>query len=206
MTVEHANVEWEQNSQLGLWRRITLLIQNPRDAFTLYSFAERRSTAWIIFLLYFLIKLPIIIQKPALSGKFDGLNNWQAVLFFAAILIAGMVLTAIFLGLIALIMHLCMNKWKSAGLQFEDTFTLLLLSLAPQLLLVYELPFLIADYHNADSYLTVLMLRLVVDLISFRTFYWGLRVLFNVTQQRAIAAIFLPVLILILALAKLVLE
>ncbi len=101
-------------------------------------------------------------------------------------------------------MHLLMNKWKDAGLCFEDTFTLLLLSLAPQLLLIYELPFLIIDYENTDAYLSALILRLVVDLISFRTFYWGLRVLFNVSQTKAIAVISLPVLLLFLALLKLI--
>ena len=204
MTPADTRLEHADNSQLGLWRRISLLIQNPRDAFSLYSFTERRSTAWVIFLLYFLIKFPIIIQKPALLGKFNDLEHWQTVLFIVAILIAGMILTVIFLGLIAFLMHLFMNKWKDAGLCFEDTFTLLLLSLAPQLLLIYELPFLITDYENTDAYLSALILRIVVDLISFRTFYWGLRVLFNVSQTKAIAVIFLPVLLLFLALLKLI--
>ena len=202
MTITETKSESTEDSELNLWRRITLLIQNPRDAFTLYSFAERRRTASLIFLLYCLIKLPIIMQKPALLGKFNDLENWQALLFILAILIAGMVLSILFLGLIALFMHLMLNKWKGAGLSFEDTYTLLLLSLAPQLLLAYELPFLMPDYNSAEAYLSALMLRLIVDLISFRSFYWGLRVLFNVSPSRAIAVISLPVLVLFLALLK----
>jgi len=194
-----------EGSQLSLWQRATLLIQNPRDAFSLFSSSERQSTAHIIFLLYFLVKLPIIMQKPALLGKLKSLEPLQSLLFIVSVLVAGMLLTILFLKLIALVMNFFINKGNSINYSTEDSYILLLLSLAPQLLLVYELPFLLADYKSPDTYLSALMLRLVVDLVSLRTFYWGLRILFNISKLRAIAIISLPSGTLCLGLLKLIL-
>ena len=65
----------DQGSQLSLFNRIKLLVRNPKDAFSLFSFDERRVTALFVFFSYFLIKFPIVLQRPYIEGNFDELSG-----------------------------------------------------------------------------------------------------------------------------------
>jgi len=193
-----------EDSQLNLLNRVKLLVQNPKDAFSLFSFKERRITALFIFFSYFLIKLPIILQRPYLEGKFDKLSGTSTLAYLAGGLIGGVLITLVLFLFTAWVIHLILNQWKHSGLCFEDAFNLLILSLAPQLLLVFELPFLLIDYQNTETLFSAMILRLVVDLLSLRVFYWGLRAFFNVSATKALFVVILPAVILAALLLKLV--
>ncbi len=93
---------------------------------------------------------------------------------------------------------------EESGLGFEDAFTLLVLSLAPQLVLIFELPFLLFDYQQVETMFSVMILRLAVDLSSLRVFYWGLRVVFNVSALKAISVVILPTIAFTIMLVKLI--
>ncbi len=194
----------EEDSQLGLLDRIQLLIKNPQDAFALFSFKEKRTTSLVIFFSYFLIKFPIILQRPYLEGKFNDLSISSSLAYLLGGFIAGIVFTLALFLITAWIIHLLLNKWKKSGQCFEDAFTLLVLSLAPQLLLIFELPFLLTDYAEINGFFSVLILRLVVDLLSLRVFYWGLITHFKLTTSGALAVIALPALTLIFLIFKLI--
>lgn len=193
-----------EDSQLNLLSRIKLLLVNPKDAFSLFSFEERRSTAIVIFFSYFLIKFPIVLQKPYIEGKFNDLSISSTLSYIVGGLLGGMLITLLLFLITAGVIHLILNTWKKAGLCFEDAFTLLVLSLAPQLLLIFELPFLLIDYQEVNTFFSVLILRLVVDLVSLRVFYWGLHCVFNVTAIKAIAVIAFPAIVISVLLIKLV--
>ncbi|NOR70159.1 MAG: hypothetical protein GQ532_10805 [Methylomarinum sp.] len=203
MTIPSGSNNPVEDSQLSLFSRINLLIRNPKDAFSLLSFQERRVTALVVFFSYFLIKFPIVLQRTFIDGKFNDLSISSALSYIVGGLIGGMLVTLLLFLLTAWVIHLILNKWKKADQCFEDAFTLLVLSLAPQLLLVFELPFLLIAYQELNTLFSVLILRLVVDLISLRVFYWGLRTIFNVTATKAIAVIALPAIILSILLIKL---
>jgi len=192
-----------EDSQLSLFDRIKLLIGNPKDAFSLFSFIERRTTALVIFFSYFLIKFPIVLQRPYIEGKFNDLSVTSTLSYIVGGFVAGILLTLVLFLLTAWVIHLILNTWKKAGLCFEDALTLLVLSLSPQLILIFELPFLLADYQEVNIFFNVLLLRLIVDLISLRVFYWGLCTVFNVTAIKAKAVISLPAIILTILLVKL---
>lgn len=192
-----------EDSQLSLFDRIKLLISNPKDAFSLFSFMERRTTALVIFFSYFLIKFPIILQKPSIEGTFNDLSITSTLSYIVGGFLGGILLTLVLFLLTAWVIHLILNIWKKAGLCFEDALTLLILSLSPQLILIFELPFLLAYYQETNTFFNALLLRLVVDLISLRVFYWGLCSVFNVTAIKAKAVISLPAIILTLLLVKL---
>ncbi len=194
----------EEDSQLGLLDRIQLLIKNPQDAFALFSFKEKRTTSLVIFFSYFLIKFPIVLQRPYLEGKFNDLSISSSLAYLLGGFIAGIVFTLALFLITAWIIHLILNIWKKSGQCFEDAFTLLVLSLAPQLLLIFELPFLLTDYAEINSFFSVLILRLVVDLLSLRVFYWGLITHFKVMTSGALAVIVLPALTLIFLIFKLI--
>jgi len=185
-----------EDSQLSLFNRINLLIRNPKDAFSLFSFQERRSTALVIFFSYFLIKFPIVLQKPYIEGTFNDLTVSSTLSYVIGGLVGGVLVTLILFLITAWIIHFILNTWKKSGLCYEDALTLLILSLAPQIVLIFELPFLLLDYQQINTVFTVLVLRLVVDLLSLRVFYWGLRSEFNVTTTKAITVISLPAIIL----------
>lgn len=193
----------QNGSQLGLFRRIQLLIRNPKDAFLLFNAVERRDTAWFIFCAYFLIKFPVVAQKPFLQGHFDQKDLADTLLFLGMGLALGLLLSLVLFAITALVLHWILNVWKKSERGFEDALNLLLLSLAPQLFLVYELPFLLFDYASAETYVTVLVIRLVIDLFSLKTFCWGLIELFNVGRNKAFAVVFLPGILLLVLLAKL---
>lgn len=192
-----------EGSQLGLIKRIDLLIRNPKDAFSLFNAIERRNTAWFVFCAYFLIKFPAVVQKPYLQGRFDEKSLSDALVFLSSGLALGLLLSLLFLLLMAWACHWIVNFRKKPGRPFEDAFNLLLLSLAPQLLLIYELPLLFFDYDSAETYATVLAIRLFIDLLSLKTFFWGLIAMFNVNRNKALAVVFLPATSLFLALGKL---
>lgn len=193
-----------EDSQLNLLSRIKLLLANPKDAFSLFSFEERRNTAIVIFFSYFLIKFPIVLQKPYIEGKFNDLSISSTLSYIVGGLLGGMLITLVLFLITAGVIHLILNTWKKAGLCFEDAFTLLVLSLAPQLLLIFELPFLLIDYQQVNTFFSVLIFRLVVDLISLRVFYWGLHSVFNVTAIKAMAVIAFPAIVISILLIKLV--
>ena len=84
-----------EDSQLSLFDRIKLLIGNPKDAFSLFSFIERRTTALVIFFSYFLIKFPIVLQRPYIEGKFNDLSVTSTLSYIVGGFVAGILLTLV---------------------------------------------------------------------------------------------------------------
>lgn len=95
--------------QLGLFRRIRLLIRNPKDAFSLFNVVERRHTAWMIFCVYFLVKFPIVAQKPYLQGHFDQENLADAAIFLGFGLTLGLLLSLLLFAITTLLFHWILN-------------------------------------------------------------------------------------------------
>ncbi len=204
MTVPSNSETYNEDSQLGLLSRINLLIQNPGDAFSLFSSAEKRNTSFVIFFSYFLIKFPIALQRPYLEGNFNDLAVSTTLAYLLGGLLAGILVTLALFLITAWVIHLILNRWKKSGQCFEHAFTLLVLSLAPQLLLIFEFPFIFSAYKDINNFLSLLILRLVVGLFSLRVFYWGLIINFKVTTSSALAIIALPTVSLIILIIQLI--
>ncbi len=95
MTLPTDSYNQSEGSQLSLFNRIKLLIKNPKDAFSLFSFKERRGAAFIIFFSYFLIKFPIVLQRPYIEGKFDEIGGASPLVYFAGGFIGGIFITLV---------------------------------------------------------------------------------------------------------------
>ncbi len=192
-----------EDSQLSLPKRLYLLIYKPNQAFSLFSRIEKKATAWIIFLAYFIIKLPVVIQRPYLEGNLQKYDSVElAMLLFAALLL-GMLATLLFFSILAFVIKPLLRSAETNESGVKEILLVFWLSLAPQLVLIFEWPLLAVNYDNAETWVSVIILRLVLSLFSLRTLYWGMRIDFQASALRAGSIIALPagvVMILLLAL------
>ncbi len=192
-----------EDSQLSLPKRLYLLIYKPNQAFSLFSRIEKKATAWIIFLAYFIIKLPVVIQRPYLEGNLQKYDSVElAMLLFAALLL-GMLATLLFFSILAFVIKPLLRSAETNESGVKEILLVFWLSLAPQLVLIFEWPLLAVNYDNAETWVSVIILRLVLSLFSLRTLYWGMRIDFQASALRAGSIIALPagvVTILLLAL------
>ena len=167
--------------------------------FSILSRSERNRNALIIFILYFVITVPYVINKNIAKGIYDkfDLSTIIMIVFFGTIsAIIFLLLYSLFIGSI---LHLILNKIYNKEKTFTDAFTLPILSLAPQLALIVELPFLIYYFGHYESYIFFLYARFFLWILTMRTFYWGLRILFDVSGSRALIVVVLPFLCLLTA-------
>ncbi len=192
-----------EDSQLSLPKRLYLLIYKPDQAFSLFSRIEKKATAWIIFLAYFIIKLPVVLQRPYLEGNLQKYDSVElAMLLFAALLL-GMLATLLFFSILAFVIKPLLRSAETNESGVKAILLVFWLSLAPQLVLIFEWPLLAVNYDNAETWVSVIILRLVLSLFSLRTLYWGMRIDFQASALRAGSIIALPagvVMILLLAL------
>jgi hypothetical protein len=181
------NPQREEDSQLGLFRRILLYARKPRDAFAITSIRERRVDAVWVFALYFAVKTPVLVQRAAALGRIEKLGVAASAVAIGLGLVGAVVLSLVAFTVLGAILHLVLNLALHAGRTFGDAVQLPVLSLAPQLLLVLEYPSLILDFRAFDTFALFALLRIVVDVLSWRAFYWGLRKLFGLSAARAMA-------------------
>ena len=172
-------------SQLSRLRRIQLLIINPREAFTLLSAQERIRDAWWLFIVYFIVKTPAVVQNRIILGKLE-YDQWPSVILG---FIGGIFATALLLTVIAIPVHFFTNPNGDKKKKLTDTLALPALSLAPQLILVMEIPFILYNFESVDTMISVTLMRLTAAALTLRTFYWGLRVQFGVSRPWAIGSI-----------------
>ncbi len=177
------------DSQLIWWRRYRLLMANPRDAFALLSRRERIQDSCFLFGIYFFVKAPVVVQNRIVLGKLQ-LDQW---LEMGLGLVFGIFATAILFLLIGGLIHLFANRLGGSGQLFSDALTLPCLSLAPQLILIWEIPFIFYGIDNFETLISVSGMRLVVLVMSLRTFYWGLRVQFQVSRGKILLSMGLSV-------------
>lgn len=96
-------------SGLTTWRRLQLYIHNPRDAFGITTVDERQSDAILAFLLYFAVKLPILLQRSAALGhKTPSGANYA--LGVGLGLLGGVVANLIWIGVAGFLLHLIVNR------------------------------------------------------------------------------------------------
>ncbi len=188
-------VQGQPSSQLGAYRRIRLMIRNPRDAFALLSASERKRDAVVVSCLYLVVRLPVVLQKMAAKGTLDPMETTSLVLSVMTGMLVSLVLGAALLLLLGLLLHGLLNFGFRCGRTLPDALTLPFLSLAPQLVLAVEFPSLLLNFHAQQTFLLFVFLRIIVDILSVRTFYWGLRVLFGLTKGKAVAFSWLPFLL-----------
>jgi hypothetical protein len=183
----------EEESQLSTYRRIRLYIRNPKDAFSIISAREQRIDAVWIFVLYFLIKAPVLLQKYAAHGRLSQftVGVWASVM--AVAMMAGVVLTLLTALVFGLLLHLLVNVALRAGRSFAEAVRFLVLCMAPELLLVGEYPALILGFTEYETFLVFLALRLVAGVLVFRTFYWGLRKYFGLSRGWAAGVVAVPI-------------
>jgi hypothetical protein len=185
----------EEGSQLGIYQKIKLLIRNPREAFTLLSQAERRNDALVVFSLYFLVRFPVISQRLVIKGLTGDYDQANFAAYVIVGFVGGIVLTVLGLIIIGLFLDIILNRLLRAGRSLEDAITLVALSLTPQLLLMVEFPTLILHFDEHRTYSIFVILRLIVDVLSLRTFYWGLRSLFKLSTGKALSLVISPVIL-----------
>jgi hypothetical protein len=166
------------DSQLVWWRRYRLLIINPRDAFALLSNRERIQDACCLFGIYFFVKVPVVVQNRVALGKLQPEQWLETGLGF----VFGIIATAIFFLFIGALIHLLANRPGGSGQVFSDALALPALSLAPQLMLIWEVPFILYGIDDFETLVSVSGMRLIALVMSLRTFYWGLRVQFQVSR------------------------
>lgn len=186
-------------SQLHWTKKLGLLIYNPRDVFQLLSKAERRRDAALVFVLYLLVRLPVVLQHTGATGPLlkDGLVS---VIIITIAVLLGCILAGGFIYAMAWVLHLLVNKSMKAGRTYEDMVTVMALSLAPQLLMLYEVPGLFLDFHDFETAWQALIMRLALDLLALRTFYWGLVIVFGLSKPKALAINALPIIIITVSL------
>ncbi len=168
-----------EGSQLNTYRRIMLLIRNPRDAFALFSAEEKLRDAKLIYVLYIAVRFPVIAQRVLVKGDTVSLLQDNPALLFMAGLAFGVFFAVAGLCFIGLIFHIIFNVILKAGRTFKDMLVVIALSMAPQILLVSEFPSLIMNFGSSDTYVAFLFLRLVVDVFVLRTLFFGVKSLFQ---------------------------
>jgi hypothetical protein len=188
----------DSGSGLGLLRRFRLYARNPRDAFSITSSEERRQDARIAFVLYFVVKTPVLVQRAAALKRFDKLDLASQVLGVGLGLLCGMLASLVLLAVVGALLHWLVNVVLGARGSAAEARRLPALCLAPQLILVAEFPSLVLDFHGYGTFLAFLLLRLVADVLSARMFYWGLRSLFGLSPRAALTITVLPIVVLLL--------
>ncbi len=183
-------------SQLSTFRRLHLLIRNPRDAFALLCPAERKKDAMLVFVLYLTIRIPIHFQKAWVTGKMDKYPTDSGLGIVAAVL-GAVVISIIILFLSAFFLQLVIRFYARATSSLTDTVIMLALCHAPTLLLIFELPNLAWHFNDYTTFSGMLPLRLVVSIMSMRMVYWGLRTIFAVTKRKALAITLTPVVLIV---------
>lgn len=178
----------DSGSGLDTWRRLRLYARNPRDAFSITSVDERRRDAALALALYFVVRTPVLLQRNAALKRAETLDAVQYAAGLALGLLCGVLATLVLLAIGAALLHLVLDVAVEArGASRDETRRLLALCLAPQLVLVLEFPSLLLDFRGYGTFLSFLLLRLLADVLSARTFYWGLRTLFAVRPGPALA-------------------
>lgn len=184
-------------SGLTTWRRLQLYIHNPRDAFAITSVEERRGDAVLAFVLYFAVKLPVLLQRSAALGHKTPSGPDYA--FAVGLgLLGGVVANLIWIGVAGLLLHLVVDKTLGGRGSVAEARRLLALCLAAQLIMVAELPTLVLGFREYSTFLVFTVLRNVANVLSARTFYWGLRILFNISARAALAVTVVPIVVLLL--------
>lgn len=193
-----------EGSQLGTWRRLRHYIRRPQDAFRIVSSAERRRDALLVLVLYFVVRVPVVLQRSVALGRLDRLEAGERVLALGLGLGGGIVCGAASLLLAGLLLHLVVNGMLGAGQPRGEAVRLPTLCLAPQLILVAEFPSLLFDFRGYSTFLAFLVLRIAADVLSLRMFYWGLRLPLGLRPRQALAVTLAPVaLVLLVTLATL---
>jgi hypothetical protein len=183
----------EAGSGLSALRRLRLYARNPRDAFAITSSEERRRDAILAFVLYFVVKTPVLLQRSAALKRFDKLDAQSYALGVLVGVLGGVVATLVLLVLVGFLLHLLVNVALGARGSAAEARRLPALCLAPQLILVAEFPSLLFDFRDYATFLVFLVLRLVADVLSARMFYWGLRSLFGLSPRTALNVTVLPI-------------
>lgn len=183
----------ETGSQLGTLRRLRLYARKPADAFTITSSAERQRDALLVFALYFLVRLPVVLQRSAALGRLDKLDATSVALALAVGLVGGVLVSFVLMLAFGGFLHVLVNVILRAGRSLAEAVRMPVLCLAPQLLLVAEFPSLVLDFRGYETFLVFLALRVVVDVLSLRAFYWGLRTLFGLSPRAAAGVTLLPI-------------
>lgn len=188
----------QAGSELSTLRRLKLYIRRPADAFTITSPTERRRDARLVFVLYFLVKLPVAAQRSVSQGRLDKLDPVSVVAAVALALVLGVVLSLLLLSLAGLALHVVVNVILRADRSRSEALWLPTLCLAPTLILVLEFPSLLLDFRAESTFLTFLILRIAALVLSARMFYWGLVKLFDLRPRAALAVTLLPMAALVL--------
>jgi hypothetical protein len=188
----------DAGSGLTTWRRLRLYARNPRDAFAITSSEERRRDAYLAFALYFVVKTPVLLQRSAALKRFEKLDAASYALGVGMGVLCGVVASLVLLAVIGAVLHLLVNKVLGAGGSPAEARRLPALCLAPQLIMVAELPSLVLGFREYGTFLLFLVLRIVADVLSARMFYWGLRSLFGLSARTALGVTVLPIVVLLL--------
>ena len=147
----------------------------------------------------------MLIQRAAARGQIERFGVGTSAIVFGLALLVAIVLSLVLFVLVGALLHLLLNRVWHTGRTLGDAIRLPILSLAPQLLLVVEFPTLFLDFGAESTFVTFTVLRVVVDALSFRAFYWGLRRLFGVSARRALLVVLVlaaPIGLLALALLR----
>lgn len=198
MSAPRGETEGENaGSGLSALRRLRLYARNPRDAFAITSSDERRRDAILAFILYFVVKTPVLLQRSAALKRFETLDGQSYAMGIGMGLLCGIVSSLILLALIGVLLHLLVNVALGARGSAVEARRLPALCLAPQLILVAEFPSLLFDFRDYGTFLVFLVLRLVADVLSARMFFWGLRGLFGLSPRTALTVTVLPIAVLL---------
>lgn len=168
-----------EGSQLSTYRRIILLIRNPKDAFSLLSYQERQKDAKLVFIGYIIVRFPFLAQRYHVKGGLPFLQDTSFITFLVTVLILSAVVSFISIVIFAWILDVIINKMKKAGGQYSDMLVLVILCLAPQLLLVIEIPSVIMNFNSYESFMGFVIVRFVFTILTFRMLYWGIKSCFN---------------------------
>jgi hypothetical protein len=187
----------EAGSGLSTLRRLRLYARNPRDAFAITSSEERRRDAYLAFVLYFVVKTPVLLQRSAALKRFEKLDAASYALGVGLGVLCAVVSSLVVLAVIGHLLHLLVNVALAARGSAAEARRLPALCLAPQLILVAEFPSLVLDFRGEVTFLVFLGLRLAADVLSARMFYWGLRSLFGLSPRTALTLTVLPIAVLL---------
>lgn len=179
----------ELSSQLSFAKRTKLLIRKPREAFSLLSRQEMCNDALLFVALVILLRIPVVLQRHHLEGRLE--------IPFADILtvvVSGLLTAAVFTLILLFLYKLLAVIVLRRGISFKDIALLWGVSIAPNLLLATELPFLLLDFSNASTFFFLLGVRTAIVFLTLRTHYWGLRLLFKANKTEALLLTSAPVL------------
>ena len=178
-------------SGTGLFKLIWILILRPKAAFEIMSAKERSKLALICYLLYFIAKMPFLINGQIADGTFaqyplDEKIILMALAFSMIFIVNGAVW--IFFGLF---LHLITSMVLKADRTGKDAVALVFMALAPKLLMFAEWPFIFYKFGEYESHLTFLFFNIGLSILSVRIFYSGLRNLFGLSLKQIMMMIFI---------------